>query len=411
MASHLATRAAALGGLLRTASGLQSFGLATAAGLGVACRTSGGALVPDWWGIVLSGWLLGWAGSATLLSRSPEALATQARRLARVLSPLGLWLVLPFLLPAVKPRLLLDAWALGGCGAMAAALWVLPRCGEMPGALRRIVHWTGAVWVLTLLWGSVYFTATALHWWRFGQYSQDMAIYEQAMYNTLHGHFLAYSTDIRFPRTELHRFADHFEPIILGFLPLYALWRTPLWFLLAQAFVPATGAVPLARITAGWCRSPTAGLVMACLYLLFPGLHIALWHDFHPIVLAGALVLWGVHWGLQRRTALCVLMLVLAMACKENVPGTVATVGLYLAWRGQRRLGLGIAAGAVAWGLVAVLLVPRLFSPTSASFYSHLLTAPAAAVAGSAGGTTAYLAHRLDYLTSVLGGVGGACVL
>ncbi len=410
MAGYRATMVQALAELLRSRSWRQSLVLAAAAGLGLACRTCGGAFLVDWWAFVLAAWLVGWMSLATVLGRRQGSIGTQARRLAIAFAPLALWLGLLVLLPAVRLRALLDAWALGGSATLVAALWLLPLLGRPPAALQRLVDWPGTVWVLAALWGGLYFLATALRWWRFGQYSQDMAIYEQAMYNTLHGHFLAYSIDIRYPRTELHRFADHFEPIILGFVPLYALWRTPLWFLLAQSLVPATGAVPVARIATKWCRSSWAGIAMACLYLLFPGLHVALWHDFHPIVLAAAPILWGVHWGLQGRPALCVLMLALAMACKENVPGTVAVVGLYLAWRGQRALGLGITGAAIAWGLMAVLVVPRLFSPTGASFYSHLLDGPTG-VAQSLGGLWAYAGNRLDYLASVLGAVGAMCVL
>lgn len=410
MAGHLATAAQTWAGLLRSGSWRRSLALAAIAGLGLACRTCGGAFLADWWALVLLLWLGGWLGLAALLSRRGGTLEIQARRLAVATAPFALWLGLLVMLPAVRLRALLDAWALGGCGTLIATAWFLPSLGKPPAALERLVRWPGTVWVLAGAWGAVYFAATALQWWRFGQFSQDMAIYEQAMYNTLHGHFLAYSIDIRYPRTELHRFADHFEPIIVGFVPLYALWQTPLWFLLAQALVPATGAVPVARMATEWCRSPWAGLTMAGLYLLFPGLHLALWHDFHPIVLAGAFVLWGLHWGLRRRAGLCVLSLVLALACKESVPGTVVVVGLYLAWRGQKHLGLSIACGAVVWGLVAVLAVPRWFSPTGATFYSHLLDGPTDVLA-SAGGLWAYAGTRLDYLASVLGSVGGVCVL
>ena len=51
------------------------------------------------------------------------------------------------------------------------------------------------------------------------------------------------------------------------------------------------------------------------------------------------------------------LTVVLACSMKEDVGLTFAALGLVLAWEGRRRLGLGLAAGAAAWSVIAVYAV------------------------------------------------------
>lgn len=86
-------------------------------------------------------------------------------------------------------------------------------------------------------------------------------------------------------------------------------------------------------------------------------------------VLAAPLILWGLHFALSERLWPAVAFFILALGCKENIAATVFVVGLYLAIRGQRRFGIGVAVLALLWGYFAVQVIIPHFSPTGAYLY------------------------------------------
>ncbi len=393
--------------------GLAEVALVAWAGVGMAAHHCGG-FVAEWWAggalLAVAGWLLaGW-----LCAGEPGQVQALLGRLAQCLGPLGLLAVEPLALMApasVSLGGLVDCWAWGITAGLAAWWWLDGGARRVPDRLDRVLGSTRVIWAMALLWGGGLAAGTILRWYTFGQSSQDMAIYEQAVYNTLHGRFLEYSLDIRFAGLPMARFADHFEPTLLLFVPLYALWQTPAWFLLAQALVPASGAVPVALLARRWYGPGAAGFVFAALYLCFPGLHSAIWFDFHLGVLAGALVLWGTYFAVERRWRPAMVMLVLALGCKESIPGTVAMLGVFLAWCGQPRRGLALTALAVVWGVVAIKVITPYYSPTHQSFYGHLLAERGPVLDAAWPHAAAYCGRLIGYLVAIIGPVAAVCLL
>jgi hypothetical protein len=262
------------------------------------------------------------------------------------------------------------------------------------------------------LWAAVYAVATLLRWWNLQCNIGDLAQHEQAMYNTLHGRFMWTGHDARLGGFGACMFGYHADLILLLFVPLYALWNSPVWFLLAQVGVLASGAIPVARLARQWYGLGAAGLVFATLYLLNPGLHEALMSEFHAETLAGPLLLWGIYFGLQRRLPASALALTAAALCKENIAGALILVGLYLAWKTSRRFGLGVAVLALVWGWVALKVIVPHFSPVGSSLYLGILDDPRRqALQAREWDRSAYLALRLGYLADVLGPVAAVCLL
>jgi uncharacterized membrane protein len=154
---------------------------------------------------------------------------------------------------------------------------------------------------------------------------------------------------------------DHVEPGIALLAPLGTLGVGAPGILVVQTLALAATA-PLLLVLAresgahGWVAAVPALLWCASPVVLRPALH-----DFHPetlvpVLLVGGLVL------LARGHAVWFLLAV-AVACsmKEDVGLTFAALGLVIAWEGRRRLGLGLAAGAAAWSLIAVYVVLPVF--------------------------------------------------
>ncbi len=194
----------------------------------------------------------------------------------------------------------------------------------------------------------------------------DLGNVDQALWNTAHGRFLEFSlmTPIR------SRLALHVEPILLAFVPFYWLkLGSPELLLAVQATVAALGAWPLYRIarlklgTGGNSRLDWLLLVFPLAYLLYPPLESAVLFDFHAVTLAPTFFLFALLALEQKQTGRFVLFLVLAMACKEDMPLVAAMIGLYAGLAHRRwRLAVGVAALAAVWFGVAVLVVQPRFA-------------------------------------------------
>lgn len=194
----------------------------------------------------------------------------------------------------------------------------------------------------------------------------DLGNVDQALWNTAHGRFLEFSlmTPIR------SRLALHVEPILLAFVPFYWLkLGSPELLLAVQATVAALGAWPLYRIarlklgTGGNSRLDWLLLVFPLAYLLYPPLESAVLFDFHAVTLAPTFFLFAFLALEQKQTGRFALFLVLAMACKEDMPLVAAMMGLYAGLAHRRwRLAAGVAALAAVWFGVAVLVVQPQFA-------------------------------------------------
>lgn len=197
---------------------------------------------------------------------------------------------------------------------------------------------------------------------RYQSYSADafdLGNMDQAVWNTLHGHpfrFTNRGLDWQGPPTRL---GFHVEPILLLIAPLYLLHAGPETLLAVQAVALASGAVPLFALALRHLPAhPWVAAALAGAYLVSPALlGAALW-DFHPVALAMSLLVAAL-WALDaRRYGWFVAAAALAALTKEDVALSLIPLGVYLAlWRGQPRLGWGIALAAVGWVALCFLVI------------------------------------------------------
>lgn len=180
----------------------------------------------------------------------------------------------------------------------------------------------------------------------------DLGNMEQVLWHSLHGRWFQ-MTD---PGSGMlvSRTAIHADWLLLIYLPLYALWHSPVVMLVAQVLAVASGAIPLFLLA----RKKVSGrfaAIIAWVYLLYPPLHWALLFDVHAVVLVTPLILWAWWAVAERRWWLVALFLGLALLGKEEVGLLVAMNGLY--WLVQRRTGrLGVVSVVVglAWSILAI---------------------------------------------------------
>ncbi|HLI06521.1 MAG TPA: DUF2079 domain-containing protein [Ktedonobacteraceae bacterium] len=216
--------------------------------------------------------------------------------------------------------------------------------------------------------------------------AEDLGIMDQAVWSTIHGQILHMTICNTLHDTNCYsyngisRFAIHFEPILFPVSLLYIFWPDPRTLLVLQTLVVATGAFPAFWLARLRLRNEFAGVAIAVLYLLYPAQQEATIYDFHAVTFTAALLLFVLYFMYTRRTLWLFVFAILAMGCKEEIPGIIALFGLWsIVFQRRWRSGLGlIALGLLGTGVA--LLFMHIFSPTGHSLltsrYSYLGNSP-----------------------------------
>jgi len=249
----------------------------------------------------------------------------------------------------------------------------------------------------------------------------DLGNMDQAVWSTAYDGRLLATTDEGGELTS--RLRNHADPFLFLFVPLYLLWSSPVWLLVVQSVVVGLGAWPLFRLCErafgripGCDGGPPAAL-LAVAYLFSYGVQSANLFDFHPQTLAGTFLIFALWFMVQRRLWPFVLCAVLAASTKENVPLSVAMLGLYAIFALRRpRWGLPVFGAAVGYFLLVMFVVIPAFNAGEAS---RLVSERYGPLGGSIGGVvrTAFTdpllvlgyvttPEKLVYLLSVVGAGG-----
>ena len=193
----------------------------------------------------------------------------------------------------------------------------------------------------------------------------DLGNMDQVIWNTIYGRLFQFTNqaiDWYGPPTRL---AIHFEPIILSLSLLYLFHADPRILLVFQTLVLTTGALPVFLLTRKYLAEwPLLAPLMVIAYLLSPALLGLNIFDFHPYALATPFLLYAVLALTYRRYGWMLVCCVLACACKEDVPLSVAMLGLLVIWKYKLpRLGLVLFFGSLLWSFVAFEIIIPYFYP------------------------------------------------
>lgn len=203
---------------------------------------------------------------------------------------------------------------------------------------------------------------TGLNWYRIRALRQgfDFLVYEQPIWNTVHGRPFEQSM-YAFSATHLGVDLALFE---LWVAPFYALWQSPMCLFTLISLGAGLGAWPLFLIARERFASAAVGLGWAFLYLLFLPIGTITLAEFQPRLFAASAFL-GAYWFYRRGRALPFwICLVIALTVRSDVGLVVGTFGLFgLLERRSPRFGLIPAIVGFGYWLVAVfLIVPALAS-------------------------------------------------
>src|SRR6266480_706903 len=216
----------------------------------------------------------------------------------------------------------------------------------------------------------------------------DLGNMDQVLWNTIHGRFFQFTNqaiDWYGPPTRL---AIHFEPIILALSLLYAFHADPRILLVFQTLTLGSGALPVFLLTRRYIPEwPIFAPLMATAYLFSPALLGLNIFDFHPVSLATPLLLYAILALTYKHHVWFLIACILACMCKEDIPLTVALLGILLIWKYKLpRLGTALFFGGLLWSFLAFkFIIPHFYSGVQANNYWYryetLGSSPGAAVA------------------------------
>jgi uncharacterized membrane protein len=188
----------------------------------------------------------------------------------------------------------------------------------------------------------------------------DLGIMSQAIWNTLHGHFLEVTTA---RGEQISHLAVHVDPFLALLAPLWAIWPSPLMLLVLQAVAVSLGALPVFWLARKHLANERAAVFFALAYLLFPATQfnavaVAFDSGFHPVSIAIPLLLFAIWFLDEDRLVAFGIVALLAASTKEEMPLVVGLLGLwYAVKRGRFRIGLPVFAAGFALTLLDFLVV------------------------------------------------------
>ena len=192
-----------------------------------------------------------------------------------------------------------------------------------------ISRWRWATWaVIAIHFLAILWMGLSRHW-GFMSSINDLWVFDQAAWGTLHGQFLLNTSQLNQP---INWLGFHFHPVILLFVPLYAIAPYPEWFTLAQALALSMAAWPIFLLAGRILKSEATGLLWAIAYLVNPFLLNAAAWDFHPVTLA-------------------VPFFAMGLLAVERADGRLLLLSCLPLLFIQEQLGLTVAAFGVLWWL------------------------------------------------------------
>jgi uncharacterized membrane protein len=244
------------------------------------------------------------------------------------------------------------------------------------------------VYAGTFAYAALFVFAAVTHYLVFKTARPDLGNMVQAIWSTLHGHFLEFTTLNGHQRDRL---GFHVDPFLLVLAPLSWIWSSPLLLPIVQALAVSSGALPVFWLARKHLGSARAGAHFAFAYLLYPATQFnafTITSSFHSVAIAVPLVLYAVWFLDEDRLVAFSAVALLACTTKEEIPLAVGCLGIWYAVRKGRRLfGFSVFAAGLALTLFNFLWVIPHFAPSGVDPFVGRYRA--------VGGTPQGIAHKL----------------
>lgn len=204
-------------------------------------------------------------------------------------------------------------------------------------------------WTIMLFFACIYVSISIYNHYNFRSFAFDLGIKNQVLWDYAHGR-MNYNTIMPELNGKVNVLANHFEPILFLFAPLYYIFGSYTLLLVQIAFILVGGYGAYKYIAEISGDRIFATLGMATFYAMW-GIFGALSFDFHTNVLAAVIAPWLFYAIQRKKHVLWVVVLLLILLCKENVAIWMVFVGLgiFFHWiKDKKRRNLGLLTAAIS---------------------------------------------------------------
>ena len=219
--------------------------------------------------------------------------------------------------------------------------------------LASIDPWWWPLVGLMMLW-TWHFTRTSLDVHNgFGTSAYDLGLYAQGVW------LLSQFQNPFVTLMGRHLFGDHASFILLLLVPLYRVAPGVGTLLLTQSAVIAAGAIPVFLYARQRLASSALALVFGAMYLAHPAVGWTNLENFHPDSFLGFFIGMAVWAALTRHWRTYLAFVILALLVKEDVSLVIMPLGIWVALRRDRRIGVMTIVGSLGYMAFAMFVVMR----------------------------------------------------
>ncbi len=187
----------------------------------------------------------------------------------------------------------------------------------------------------------------------YGDSAFDIGLYDQGLWllSRFHAPYV----------TEMGRnlFGDHTQFLLLFLVPFYWIRPDATTLLWIQAAALALGAVPVYMLAMRRLANPLFATILAAAFLLHPALAQTNLENFHPDALLVPILGFAIYAAVENKPRMFVVFSVLALLGKEDVVLILLPLLVWFAFRRNRRLGLILAGGSIAYAFIATFGIMR----------------------------------------------------
>ncbi len=154
-------------------------------------------------------------------------------------------------------------------------------------------------------------------------------------------------------------FGDHTSFILLPLIPLYWFIHSTGLLFVVQAMALGIGALPIWKVARQLLQSPPMACVAVVAYLAHPALTYTGRENFHPDAALAPLIGWAIYGALSQRWMQYTAAVVLVLLVKEDTALFVMALGLWVALRRDRRIGLITLLGSLWFAIIMLFAMMR----------------------------------------------------
>ena len=219
--------------------------------------------------------------------------------------------------------------------------------------LAQVAGWTWAMLAMALahaVWMS--WLQVDMHL-GLGTFAYDVGLYDQGVWLLSRGEAPFVTLMGR------NLLGDHASLILFFVVPFYWVLPGTATLLVIQAFVIAAGAIPIYLFARSVLHSHVMGFAAAFLWLANPAVNGSGMENFHPDSFLGLFIPLTLYAAHERKWRLFAVAVVLAVMVKEDVLLVMVPLGLYVAWKYDRKKGLVAAAVSIVVTILGMFVLMR----------------------------------------------------